>query len=437
MNHEHAAVRLATGIADQLAHPDALKALLAEQPWRAQSLAHGAPGVALLHIELAATGTRPWRRAHDWLTHAAEAPVTSGPDSHLHHGAPALAHALTCANAVHPGTYARALHDLDAAITVDANRRVKAAHRRIDQQEPPALAEYDAIRGLTGIGSHLLRRDPDGPAIRAVLEYLVRLTHPLTIDGETLPGWWTTSDPSGRRDEAFPGGHANNGIAHGITGPLALLALATLQGVNVAGQDSAITIICGWLDQWRVDDEAGATWPYWVTRDEIGAGRSNSKGPRRPSWCYGTAGLARAQQLAALATADPNRQRLAENALINALDDPAQLAGTADMGLCHGVAGMAHVAARVAADAAPDTCQRLHVLASRLLDALQPPSADPKVVGAGLLGSDGPGPGFLEGTTGIALAALVAATGGSLRSGWDSCLLIISSAPADSREQLT
>ena len=43
---------------------------------------------------------------------------------------------------------------------VDVRTRLDAAHRRIDAGRLPQLAEFDAIRGLTGYGAYLLRRDP-------------------------------------------------------------------------------------------------------------------------------------------------------------------------------------------------------------------------------------------------------------------------------------
>lgn len=46
-------VKYAATIADRLTRPDADELPLG-QPWWHQSLAHGAPGIALLHIELAA-----------------------------------------------------------------------------------------------------------------------------------------------------------------------------------------------------------------------------------------------------------------------------------------------------------------------------------------------------------------------------------------------
>ncbi|MGH3622096.1 MAG: lanthionine synthetase LanC family protein, partial [Sciscionella sp.] len=67
-------------------------------------------------------------------------------------------------------------------------------------------------------------------------------------------------------------------------------------------------------------------------------------GPLQPSWCYGTPGIARAQQLAALATGDTRRRHTAETALLGCLHDPNQLARIIDPGLCHGGSAAHHLA---------------------------------------------------------------------------------------------
>ncbi|RKF24678.1 lanthionine synthetase C family protein [Micromonospora globbae] len=414
---------LAVAVADLLTHPDD-PSLPIHQPWWRQSLALGVPGIALLHVELAAAGLRPWQRAHHWLTAATSGPVTTGPDSHPFHGAPALAHVLACAAAHQPGSYARALDGLDTAIAADARRRVAAAHARIDVGELPALAEFDTIRGLTGLGAYLLRRPSGEKELRSVLEYLVRLTTPLHRDGEALPGWWTGSGPNGRTDDRFPGGHGNTGVAHGIAGPLTLLALAALQGVLVPGHLAAITTVCAWLDRWRSDTDAGPIWPYWITRAQLRAGHAPKPSAQRPSWCYGTAGLAHAQQLAALATGDPVRRVAAGDALARALIDPRQLAATTDPSLCHGYAGLAHIAHRIAADAPPGTAARLDARVPHLLRMIDPAGAGPRRTAAALIAA-APGPGLLEGAAGVALAALSCSTASTPDSSWDSCLLTV------------
>ncbi|WP_433234831.1 lanthionine synthetase C family protein [Actinomadura nitritigenes] len=402
-------------IAERLASPEAVRGRAPQREWWPQSLAHGAAGVALLHIERALAGRASWQAADDWLSCAVREGVSAGRDSHLYYGAPALAFALHAAG----DRYARTLEVLDQQVVQQTLHRLKAASVRLDQRERPALAEFDAIRGLAGFGSYLLRRKSHTEVVRDVLRYLVRLAEPVDEGGEILPGWWTNSGPGGRPSGDFPGGHANTGMAHGIAGPLALLSLAMSDGVVVDGQEEAISRICTWLDRWRQEGDFGPWWPYWITRRQVRGESPIAAQPSRPSWCYGAVGVARAQQLAAIATGDLARQRIAEKALVGALADPHQQAMTTDLSLCHGYAGLALVAMRCAGDAiTTDLDDRL----PQLIKAIVPgemPAVDAQA--SGLLASDF---GLLEGAAGIALA-LYALQSGPSASGWDSCLLIV------------
>ncbi|MFE9766626.1 lanthionine synthetase C family protein [Streptomyces sp. NPDC005808] len=421
----HPALDQVDAVAAQLADPHTAPLGPRATSSHRQHLAYGPPGIALLHIERAANGLGPWQRAHDWLAAASCQPFTSGPDSYPFYGAPAFAHTLACAADHLPGSYQRALNTMDRQIAADAGRRLDAAHRRIDAGRLPELAEFDAIRGLTGYGAYLLRRDPGSPLMRAVLDYCVRLTEPITHHGETLPGWWTETGPSGSPDDdRFPGGHANTGMAHGIGGVLALLALAARKGIATDGQHAALRTILAWLDRWQEETASGPAWPYWITRGELRTGRLALSAPRRPSWCYGTAGLARAQQLAALALGDTDRQIEAENALVAALTDPDQLKVTTDNGLCHGFAGLAHIAARTADDAHLSTVGQLRAAVPALLAAVHPPGTDPARTATALIQDEERGPGLLDGATGTALALLAPSTAEPPRSAWDACLLI-------------
>lgn len=417
MNPRESARTAADTIAERLAAPQDVRGLNHRQGWWTQSLAHGAAGVALLHIERARTDQGPWQRAHDWLACAAAEPAVGGPDSHLYYGAPALAFALHAA-ADRPGRYARALDTLDRHVTTAIRYRLVSAHARTDRGETTALAEFDAIRGLSGLGALLLHRAPHTDVLREILTYLVRLTEPVKHDGELLPGWWSHLAPSGKTSLDYPQGHANNGIAHGICGPLAVLSLAARRGITVDGHLDAITRILAWLDRWQQDSPTGPWWPYWITREQLRSG-TPGPGPSRPSWCYGTAGFARAQQLAALALNDPLRQRMAEAALLRAMTDPGQLAATVDVSLCHGFAGLAHITQLVAADAiTPGLTDCL----PRLLAPIT--GTAPGTLADSLIDPPGGGDiGLLEGAAGTALALHSFYTGTPSASGWDTCFL--------------
>ncbi|WP_424636883.1 lanthionine synthetase C family protein [Embleya sp. AB8] len=381
----------------------------AEPPWRAHSLAGGDIGIALAHVERALNGADPWRHAHRWIEQACAAPVGCGPDTGLFQGLPAIAFVLHAT-----GRQPRALADAHAALGHLAHGRAQAAQARIAAGRPTAFREYDVFFGLTGIGALLLRLDPHGGAMEHVLTVVVALTRPSRIDEPSLPGWWTGHDPHRLQSPQFPGGHANFGMAHGITGPLALLALAARNGIAVDGQAEAIATILEFLDTWRQDGPNGAWWPQWIGRSELTAGRPSQTAPGRPSWCYGTPGIARAGQLAAIAIADTHARSTYENALAACLADPTQQALVTDAGLCHGAAGLHQTAWHAARDARnPDLAALLPAAAHRLRRLASRPHDH--------------GPGFLEGDAGTLLAlhtTTLDLTDRPPASGWDACLLL-------------
>lgn len=327
-------------------------------------------------------------------------PVMAHPDeANLFEGAPAVAFTLTAIGKT------RALATLDGHVEAITRIRLDAAHRRIDCGVLPATREFDLISGLTGLGAYLLHWHGEGVLLRDILAYLVRLTEPRP-DG--LPGWWALDGPTGPGPD-WRGGHGNLGMAHGIAGPLALLALTMRRGVTVDGNADAMRRICRWLDQWRCGEPPRAWWPGAITRAEHDQGVPRCRSPYRPSWCYGTPGLARAQQLAALALGDARRQHLTEEVLAWCVADEAQLAQLDDVSLCHGWAGLLHTAWRAGAHDA-----RIRAATPRLLDGL----AD------SLLRRPPHEHGLLVGETGALLAQHAATTNTPPITQWDSCLLL-------------
>ncbi|WP_432588514.1 lanthionine synthetase C family protein [Streptomyces sp. HD1123-B1] len=380
-----------------------------DKPWAAQSLAVGAAGTALFHIERARTGNGTWPQAHTWIKSAVATEVSAADTTGLYLGAPAVAFMLDCAVTPDVPRYQNALSAMDGHITDLAHRRVDAAETRMRSGRPAGFHEYDIFYGLAGIGAYLLRRAPTGHALERVLTHLLRLTLPTRDQncGE-LPGWWVAHHPD-LTPSTVSGGHANFGAAHGITGPLLLLARALRQGVAVDGHEDAIDTILGWLDAWRQDGPAGPWWPEHLHLGELRAGVPALTSPARPSWCYGTPGIARAGQLAAIARHDTVRQHLYETAMARCLTDPGQLSTIADTGLCHGWAGIYQTAWRAAQDAATPA---LRTALPGLADALTR-YAHPS-----------PDPGLLQGDAGTALALTTAAHDAAPTSGWDACLLI-------------
>ncbi|MET9293062.1 lanthionine synthetase C family protein [Streptomyces sp. NPDC003077] len=351
-----------------------------------------------MHIERAHRDAGDWHTVHRHL--AAIGPLIDGDDASLYLGAPAMAYVLHLA-AADTNRYANALRTLYGLVAAHTRRRLAAAHARIDQGGYTTFAEYDLFRGLTGIGALLLHRRPGSIEMKGILEYLVRLTEPVSgPSGRPVLGWWTDHAPS-THTAATPGGHANVGMAHGIAGPLTLLALAKRRGVTVAGHEEAMYRICHWLDRIRYFDYR---WPRWISAEGPAPAI-----PTAPSWCYGTPGLARAQQLAGIALNDEKRKRMAERALLHCLSDPQQLDEITERGLCHGFGGLLRTVQRVAQDAQTPHLftDQLPPLRQRCLTAPPPQES-----------------GFLQGTAGAALALQCCAPGAGPAGDWDACLLL-------------
>ncbi|TCC17124.1 lanthionine synthetase C family protein [Kribbella sindirgiensis] len=375
-----------------------------------QSLGRGTAGQALLHIEQARIGYGSWRRVHEHIIKMTGAPVAAHSQSCLFEGAPAIAYVLATAE---QAAYESALATLDSHIDELTRERLQRAHRRIESGLLPGLREFDLISGLTGLGVYQLRRRRGGEVLHDVLEYLVRLCEPLTLDDQALPGWWTANDIADHPSASWPGGHGNLGIAHGISGPLALMAMAARRGMFVRGQLEAIASICVWLDRWQQGNGETAWWPGTITKRELDTDHLEQAGPQRPSWCYGTPGLVRAQQLAGLALDDQSRQHKAETALLGCVTDNAQLDQLSDTTLCHGWAGLVQATQRVAADAgarSPLTAQLSHL--TRRLDELA------------FFDGSMHRPDLLEGRTGIRLVQISATSTVDSKSNWDACLLL-------------
>ena len=247
----------------------------------------------------------------------------------------------------------------------------------------------------------------------AVLDYLVALSEPVCRHGESLPGWWSGTGPAGTPDPAWPGGHLNLGMAHGIAGILALLSGAMRAGIQVEGHAKAVSELCATFDRYRQGSSACPWWPAMISLSEYNHGTANPERQARPSWCYGTPGHARAQQLAGLALGDQERMRVAERALAGCVLDRQVTGLLTDASLCHGWAGVVQALWRAASDALDP-----RPLQAALREARR--GMEDQLTRTGPPASSG----LLEGTSGIQLAQNDLPRTGGEPPAWDACLLL-------------
>jgi lantibiotic biosynthesis protein len=374
---------------------------------RAQSLASGTAGAALLDVERALTGSGTWATATERIRTATAAPISAADHVSLYYGIPSICFLLHAASADGSARYRTAAKVADQHVIAVAERRIRTAAKARADGAPLTFKEYDLFYGLIGLSSLIVRHLPEAAVLPDALSYLVQLAALRRADGLVVPGWWVEHDPDPIMPT--PGGHANLGMAHGAAGLLAVLALSSSRGIEVPGQREAIESIFDLFDQWRQDGPHGPWWPQWLTREDLHSGRPSQPAPGRISWCYGAPGITRAQQLAALALDDSERQARAERDLAANLTE-IQFQQITDPGLCHGTAGIFQTAWRAARDArSPEIAAQLPEVATWLT---RPSAGAPDDTG------------LLTGKTGLALALETLHRDSPPRSGWDECLLI-------------
>ncbi|MFJ5229271.1 lanthionine synthetase C family protein [Kitasatospora sp. NPDC088391] len=442
MSLQERAARAVAGTARLLADPEevARRRRDAGQTWTGGGLADGCAGTVLLYAELSRRYGRYRAPAHAWLAGAVRSAgggrAPGGPDSIGLYGAlPALSYAMHRA-ALTPADHRGARAHLGRQVALVAGRLADRELRRMaDGADCTRMEGYDLVSGLTGLGAHLLELCEVGEsgddALEQVLTALVALTRPLG----PLPGWWVAQDVRTYDPTAPERGHANLGLAHGVPGPLALLALAWRQGVRVPGQQQAVRTLADWLLARRREDAAGIWWPESVelppetrpetlseTPSETPAERPAAR-PPRASWCYGTPGIASALHLAGTALDVPHWRAAGISALRQALARPD--AGPTDAGLCHGRGGLLQVTWRLARESGdPQLAAELPRLAEQLLDRYE--EAGPFGFAAPARRgdwADDPA-GFLTGAAGAALALHTFATDTAPATRWDRALLL-------------
>ncbi|MFI7131187.1 lanthionine synthetase C family protein [Nonomuraea sp. NPDC050153] len=367
--------------------------------WHAMSLNEGYLGVALLHSEL---GRR--ESAHAFL--AAAAASQAGRHG-LTDGLPALLFA-TRAAVTRPGDYAGLLARAEPAVRELIKQRAEEETRRGEVR----FSAYDVIEGLTGLGRLALSYGDTEP-----LAYLIALTEPRS---EGVPGWLVPH--ASVRGAPAGEGHFNLGLAHGIPGPLALLAIAHREGFRLPGQEVAMERIATWLLEWAHD----GSWPPVVPLRQQLERAVPAGPPIRPAWCYGAAGVARALFLAGQALDRPEWREAAVRGLRTALARPWDEWGMVDAGLCHGWAGMLHVTCQVARETGDEALlEAADGLAGRVAGEFRPEFPFGfRYSGTGGVEVAPDRVGLLEGAAGIALALHHHATGRPPATGWDAALLL-------------
>ncbi len=282
---------------------------------------------------------------------------------------------------------------------------------------------FDLISGTVGLGIYFLERLPTRPAIEGLRKVIQRLEDTGESDDSGLR-WLTSPEfvpPTQRGD--FPAGKYDLGLAHGVPGVIAFLAIALMNGADRQPTEGMLRAAVKWLVALeRPDTSRGA---YGVVID---ARKPKTPLRRRAAWCYGDPGIAIALLLAAQALRDSNLRhrahRLARGAAVLAEEERDSVVDTS---LCHGSAGLAHLFG-ILGDALDDEELRARS------DAWHATTIELRRPGEGIAGyyfskwDNGnrrrvADPTVLQGAAGVGLSLLSALDPNSDRS-WDRLLLL-------------
>lgn len=170
------------------------------------------------------------------------------------------------------------------------------------EKEKTLFYHYDVIVGTAGVGRYLLlyiehfedKEDclQEKAALEQILKYFVKLSADTNVNAKKIIGFYIANEnlwPEKRRTQ-YLYGTLDFGIAHGMAGPLALMAYAAEQDIAVDGQIEAIENIISIYDEHTAIKNDIIYWPMILPAElykQHGAAAVGS----RMSWCYGSIGI--------------------------------------------------------------------------------------------------------------------------------------------------
>jgi lantibiotic modifying enzyme len=295
---------------------------------------------------------------------------------------------------------------------------VAAVERRA---APQCRGAHDLVYGLVGIGVYALERAPESTALRLARIVVERLAATAERDAEGCRWWSSPADLPVRARATLASGYYNVGMAHGAPGVIAFLADVVRLGIETSIAPALLSEAVRWLlAQHGRAPGCEALYPSWI--DSLGEAT-----PARVAWCYGDPGVAVALLAAANALHNDGWREAALMTARHAAAVAFEPSGVIDACLCHGSAGLAtvfaHLEAGLGAPELGDAARRWTCATLAFEQAHGPGVGGYRSWTRLPDGSDGwaDDPGFLLGSSGVALALLARA--GHPSHGWERLLL--------------
>ncbi|MFC5601010.1 lanthionine synthetase C family protein [Deinococcus cellulosilyticus] len=256
------------------------------------------------------------------------------PDPSLVSGLSGIALALVMAS--RDGTrYQKVLSEIDRHLLPLIHRYVAYCH-----SHPMHVRLYDLLYGLSGMLLYTLSRP--GPealaASEAIAEYFDSRTRAAVspLQGFAIE---QTQQSTPRHAKLYPRPTVDLGLAHGVAGVVASLALALMAQPTLKARFAPTLHLLteGLVDQ-RLNNGEGA-WPsHWTPEMPL-----QEHVPARIAWCYGIPGIASALRLSSEAL-DASQYRAIALEVLTGITPGLSSLTTSN--LCHGSAGLLQVVER-------------------------------------------------------------------------------------------
>lgn len=241
------------------------------------------------------------------------------------------------------GTYHRLIDSVNTVVASEAADNSLLLENKIDSKSI-SMRDYDSILGLSGILRYLLLTDSElyRESIQKVVDALIYLSQYSTDKQEAVPNWHIQKDnvfPYEER-ESYRSGMINFGLSHGIAGPLAVLSVAKLQGINRPGLAEAIgRLIEFFLCFVQEQPDGEVYWPSAITGEEYLKPALSISPHKRLSWCYGSLSILRSLFLASKAVSNEKIQIWAVNKAIRFTKMSLEKYLFESPTICHGYSG--------------------------------------------------------------------------------------------------
>lgn len=258
--------------------------------------------------------------------------------------------------------YARFLEQLEQLLLNSFQKQyLEPILSYFDQHKPVPPSLYDLISGIAGAGLYLLKKQ-EKPGfeelIKKIINTLLRLTKPLTVQGYEVPGWFISQeDQFNEQDKAhYSEGCFNVGLAHGIPSILGFLSLCYLHGFQEPKLKQTIEILTKWVISKRTQSKMGFSWPTAVPfLEEIGS-KPSTDFHTRDAWCYGAPGVIMSLILASKVLNKKEISSIILPSVHSIIQRPREHRGLPGPMVCHGIAGLLMIIHQIAESTQDSLC---------------------------------------------------------------------------------